>query len=151
VLLETKLTKGGVCIHAQDLLRRSIRKQRNRNGDQPSHEVRVAVATVVQSFFAFGVRLQFAHQPNLADAAPNLVGAVVRFFAQRLERMPKLDDIAIPILPIIEGSKVFANDVDRRQSWGQSRWVRSALLYGRPWEVGQRPFINTRREGRNKA
>ena len=151
MLLETQLTKGGVCVDAQDLIRRSIRKQRNRNGDQPSHEVRVAVAAVVQDFFAFGVRFQLAQQPNLADAAPYFVGAVVVVLAQRLESMSQFDDIAVPILPIIEGSKIFANGVDCRQSWGQSRWVRLTLLYGRPWGTGERSFTNTRGDGRNKA
>ena len=87
MLLEAERAKGGDRIHGPDLLRRAIGKKRDRNGDQTPHEVRVAVATVVQDPSAFRVRPRLALQPHLADAAPHFVDAVVGLLAQRLERM----------------------------------------------------------------
>jgi hypothetical protein len=75
--------------------------------------VRVAVAAIVQDFFAFRVRFRFAFQPDLADAAPHFGEVVVGLLAQRLEGVSELNDIAIPVLPVVEGSKIFAYAVNR--------------------------------------
>lgn len=64
-----------------------------------------------------GARSRLALQPDLADAALHLVGAIVGRLAQRLEPMTELDDIAVAILPIVEVSEVIANGLD----FGQER------------------------------
>ena len=133
MLLKAKRAKGGDRIHGKDLLRRAIGKKRNRNGDEPAHEVRVAVATVVQDFSALGVRFHFGFQPDLADAAAYLVEIVVGSLAQRLKRTPELDDITIPVLPIVEKGKIVADGVDRRQGMRQPHWA----VHGSYMGVGQ--------------
>src|ERR1700722_10375244 len=130
MLLETQLAKGGVCIHGKDLLRRAIGKQRDCNGDQSSHEVGVAIAAVVQDFLASGVRFRLAVQPELADAAAHFGEVVARLLAQRLEGVSELDDITIPILPVVEGSKIFAYAVNRRQGMRLPRCVVHSLYMG---------------------
>ena len=64
--------------------------------------MRVAIATIMKDLLAAGAFFRLAFQPNLADAAPHLVHAVMRRFAERLERVTQLDDIAVAILPIVE-------------------------------------------------
>ena len=123
MLLKTERAKGGDRIYGKDLLRRAIGKKRDRNGDQPAHEVRVAVATVVQDPPAFRVRRWLAFQPNLADAAPNFVEVVVGLRAQRLERMTQFEDVTISILPVVERCKIVAYTINRRQGMRQPHCV----------------------------
>ena len=114
-MLKPEGAKSGVRIHRQRLLRSSVGKKRDCNRDQASHEVRIAIAAVVQDFFALGVRFRLALELNLADAAAHFVGVIVRLRAQRLERMAQFDNIAIPVLPLVERGEIIADDVDRRQ------------------------------------
>ena len=97
--------------------------------NQTPHEVGIAVAAIAQGLSALAIRRRFAFQPHLTDAAPDLVGVVMGGNAQRLERIAELDDITIPILPVIEGSKIVAYDVDRRQQ-DPFTFVRPRILYG---------------------
>ena len=135
MLLEAERAKGGKRVDGQDLIRRPVGKERNRNSDQSPHEVRVAVAAKMQGLSAIPARFRLAFQPNLTDAAPHLVDVIVGRRAQRLERVTQLDDIAVAILPIIKGVKVFADRLDRRQG-NLATFVRPAL-YGRPSAAGQ--------------
>lgn len=115
MLLKAEGAKSGVRIDGQRLLRGSVGKKRNCDCDQASHEVRIAIPAVVQDFFAFGVRFHLALEPNLADAASHFVGVIVRLRAQGLERMAQFDDIAIPVLPVVERGEIIADVVDRQQ------------------------------------
>ena len=47
MLLKAERAKGGDRVHGKNLLRRAIGIKRDRNRDQASDEVRVAVAAVV--------------------------------------------------------------------------------------------------------
>ena len=64
--------------------------------------MRVAVATIMEDHLAIGAFSWLALQPNLADAAPHLVHAIMRRLAERLERVTQFDDITVAILPIVE-------------------------------------------------
>jgi hypothetical protein len=123
MLLKSERAKSRDRIHGQNLLRRPVGKKCNRNGDQPSHQVRVAVPAVVQDPFAFDVRFRLAFEPNLADAASHFGDVVVGRLAQRLEGVTQFDDIAIPVLPIVERGEVVAYGVDRRQGMREPRCV----------------------------
>jgi len=112
MLLEAERAKGAERVDGQDLLRGPAGKERNRNGDQSPHEVRVAVAAKMQGLAAIRARLRLAFQPNLTDAAPHLVGVIVGRRAQGFERVTQFEDIAVAILPIVKGVKIFADRLD---------------------------------------
>lgn len=78
MLLEAERAKGAKRVDGQDLIRRAVGKERNRNGDQSAHEVRVAVAAKMQGLSAIRARFRLAFQPNLTDAATHLVSVIVR-------------------------------------------------------------------------
>jgi len=78
--------------------------------------VRVAVAAIVQNRLAVGARSRFAFQPYLTDAAPHLVAFIVARLAKGLEGMTEFDDIAIAILPIVEGGEIVTNGLEISQA-----------------------------------
>ena len=75
----------------------------------------IAVAAEMKNGLARTVCARLALDPDLADAAANLVGVVVRRLGQRLQRAAELDDIAVAVLPIIEEGEVVAYGVNRVQ------------------------------------
>jgi len=94
--------------------------------------MRIAVAAKVQDRLTVGVPAGFALEPDLADAAANLVGGVARAFAERLERAPEFDDIAIPIFPFVEESEIGADGFDRAQGRARGNVERLAYTLIRP-------------------
>jgi hypothetical protein len=60
-------------------------------------------------------RSRLAFQPYLTDAAPHLVAFIVGRLAKRLEGMTEFDDIAIAILPIVEGGEIVADGLEISQ------------------------------------
>jgi hypothetical protein len=77
--------------------------------------MRIAVAAKMQNRRAGRVAAALAFEPNLADAAANLVGVVMRGRAQRLEGAAEFDDIAIAVLPVVEEGEIGADGFDRGQ------------------------------------
>jgi len=116
MLLQTQRAKGAQCVDGENLLWRPIREKRHRDRDQPAHKVRVAVAAIVQDRLAAGACSILAFQPHLTDAAPHLVDFIVGRLAQWLERMTEFDDIAIAILPIVEGGEIVADGLEISQA-----------------------------------
>jgi hypothetical protein len=102
MLLKAEGAKGAKGVNRKNLPRRLVGKKGDRDGDQASHQMRVAVASIMEDLFAIGAFSRLALQPNLADAAPHLVHAVARRLAERLERVTQFDDITVAILPIVE-------------------------------------------------
>ena len=94
---------------AQNLLGRLIGEEGDGDGDQSAHEMRVAVAAVVEDRSARRVGAFLPLQPDLADAAPHLVGVVMRFVAQGLEAVTEFDHVTITILPLIEQGEIVAD------------------------------------------
>ena len=78
--------------------------------------MRVAVAAIVQDRLAVGARSRLAFQPYLTDAAPHLVAFIVGRLAKGLEGMTEFDDIAIAILPIVEGGEIVTNGLEINQA-----------------------------------
>ena len=115
MLLQAEFTERRKGVDAEDLLGRPVGKKRDRDRHEPAHEMQIAVAAKVQNRLAGRVPTSFAFEPNLADAAANLVGVVVRGLAQRLERAAQLDDVAIAVLPLLEEGEIGANGFDRGQ------------------------------------
>ena len=79
-------------------------------------ELRVAVAAIVQDRLAVSAPSRLAFQPYLTDAAPHLVAFIVGRLAKRLEGMTEFDDIAIAILPIVEGGEIVADGLEISQA-----------------------------------
>jgi hypothetical protein len=137
MLLKAKGAKGAKRVDGKNPRRRLVGEKGDRDGDQPSHQMRVAVAAIMEDHFARGAFSRLALQPNLADAAPHLVHAVMRRLAERLERVAQFDDVAVAILPIVEGGKIFADCFNRRQG-NLATFLCPGALYGESTVAGQR-------------
>jgi hypothetical protein len=116
MLLQAQRTKGAQGVNGENLLWRPIREKRDRDRDQPANEVRVAVAAIVQDRLAVGPRSHLAFQPYLTDAAPHLVAFIVGRLAKGLEGITEFDDIAIAILPIVEGGEIVTDGLEISQA-----------------------------------
>ena len=116
MLLQTQRAKGAQGVEGENLLWRPIREKGDRDRDQPANEVRVAVTAIVQDQLSVGARSRLAFQPDLTDAAPHFVAFIVARLAKRLEGMTEFDDIAVAILPIVEGGEIFADGLEISQA-----------------------------------
>jgi hypothetical protein len=116
MLLQTERLKSAQGVDGENLLWRPIREERDRDRDQPANDVRVTVAAIMQDHLAVGARSRLAFQPYLTDAAPHLVAFIVGRLAKRLEGMTEFDDIAIAILPIVEGGEIVADGLEISQA-----------------------------------
>ena len=116
MLLQTQRAKGAQGVNGENLLWRAIREKRHRDRDQPANEVRVAVAAIVQDHLTVGARSRLEFQPYLTDAALQLVAFIVGRLAKGLEGMTELDDIAIAILPIVEGGEIVTDGFEISQA-----------------------------------
>ena len=85
MLLEAELAESAQGVDGANLLGRLIGVERDRDRDQSSHQMRVAVAAIVENRPSVRIRSLLPLEPDLADAAPHLVDVVMRLFAQRLE------------------------------------------------------------------
>jgi hypothetical protein len=110
----------------------------------------------VEHRFAVGAPPLLEFEPDLADAAANLVGLIMGGLAQRLERTAKLQDIAIAVFPIVEEGEIAAYRVDAGQFRRPS--ARVALLYrasapGRQSAIRNQPpgFVGRPRHGAAKS
>jgi hypothetical protein len=76
--------------------------------------VGVAVAAKMQEGLAVG-GIETGLEPDLAGTALDLVDVVVRIFRQRLHEPAELDNVAIPLLPIVEQLEIGNDFIDCRQ------------------------------------
>ncbi len=74
--------------------------------------MRIAVAEKMQYRRGVRVRALIALDPDLANAAPNLVRLVPRRFRHWFKRTPEFDHIAVAVFPIIEEREIIADDVN---------------------------------------
>src|SRR5215217_4797455 len=89
-------TSGG-CEH---LRRRLARVEGEEERNQPAHDVGVAVAAPMQDGLGRG-GFDAPLKPNLAGAALNLVGVVVRLRRQGRQHAAEFDEVAIALLPLV--------------------------------------------------
>ena len=123
MLLETQFAKETKRIRRQDFASAAIRIEGKGDCDKAAHEMGIAVAPIVQHFFARRIDALAELQPHLADAAANLVRIIVGGLVQGLERAAELEDIAIAVFPIVEKGKVAADGIEACQR-GVLRWRR---------------------------
>src|SRR3954451_1001427 len=78
-----------------DLSRRSVRIERQRQRDETAHDMRVAVTAEMQDGVAIFLASNLGLEPDLARTALHFVGSIVRLKGQRLERAAKLDQVTV--------------------------------------------------------
>jgi len=127
MLFETKFAKERKGVQGQDFARRSVRIERQSDGHETAHEVRIAVAAIMKHGLARRIRAFAQFEPDLTDAAANLVRVIMRGLGERFERAAEFENIAIAIFPVVEEDKIAPNRIKTCQG-GVPR-VRIALLY----------------------
>ena len=101
------------CVDSENFARRLAVEKRDRDSDQSAHDQRVAVADKMEYRNLPPTGSPARRKPNLAGAAANPVRLRVLRFRQRLELLAELDDVAVPVLPIVEERKIRLDFVDR--------------------------------------
>ena len=109
MLLKTQFAEERLGVGRQDFANGAVRIERKRDGDKAAHQVRVAVAPIMEHPFPGRIRASAKLKSHLADAAAHLVGLIMSGLAQRLQCAAKIDDIAISVLPIVEDFEIAAN------------------------------------------
>ena len=82
------------------------------DGNQPAHDMGVAVAFECQYGAGRAVSAHGGIEPDLAGAALNLIGVVMRGSRQRRQFPPEFNQIAITVVPIVEDREIVGNVVD---------------------------------------
>src|SRR5262245_38529470 len=109
MFLEMQAAKHSVGVEIENGVGGLARIQGEQNGDQPSHDMGVAVADEAQARHAV-VRADNGGEPHLAHAALHFVARVPFSLRQRRQFPTELDDVAITILPVLEKIEI-ANDL----------------------------------------
>jgi hypothetical protein len=71
-LLKTQFAEERLGVGRQDFANGVVRIERKRDGDKPAHQVRVAVAPIMEHPFPARIRAIAKLLPHLADAAADL-------------------------------------------------------------------------------
>src|SRR6202022_2153089 len=104
--------KGVGC---KNLPRRVPRIQCQQDRDQSAHDMRVAVAQIVQQRFVGSAAVDLLCEPNLAGAALHLVYSGMPGFRHGIQRAAEFDDIPIAVVPIVQERKIIPDFVDRHR------------------------------------
>ena len=88
-------------------------EEREKNGNQPAHDMRVAVADEGE---ARGPRapVNLRGEPDLANTALHLVDLSALRLGQRLEPAPELDHIAVAVFPVVEQLEIGQDILEAR-------------------------------------
>src|SRR5581483_5490075 len=116
-------------VGAQNLVARLALIHGEEDGNEPAHDMGIAVAEELQDRSCARPLPHGAGEPDLAGAAAHLVGIRPQRFGERRQRSPQLDDVAVAVLPIIEQGEVGANGVEGHAGptgTGGARWERAA-------------------------
>src|SRR6185436_1419681 len=101
-------------VQGENPLRRLPREQRKGDGDQPAHDQRIAVPGKAQYRVSGPVRHE-GLQPYLAGAALHLVRSCAEGILERRQFLAELDDLLVPILPVVEDGEILLYLFDRRR------------------------------------
>ena len=115
MLLKTQFAEERLGVGRQDFANGAVRIERKRDGDKAAHQVRVAVAPIMEHPFPGRIRAIAKLKPHLADAAADFIRTVVGGLAQGLERPTEFENIPIAILPVVEEGEVAADGVNACQ------------------------------------
>ena len=115
MLLKTQFAEERLGVGRQDFANGAVRIERKRDGDKAAHQVRVAVAPIMEYPFPGRIRAIAKLKPHLADAAADFIRTVVGGLAQGLEGPTEFENIPIAILPVVEEGEVAADGVNTCQ------------------------------------
>ena len=115
MLFEPELPEKRARVRRENFARRSARIERQGDGDQAAHEVRIAIAAIGQNFFGAFARADAKFEPDLADAAADLVGLVMSRLGERLQRAAEFENIPIAIFPFVKEGEIAADGVKTGQ------------------------------------
>jgi hypothetical protein len=94
-------------IDPNDLVRAPARVDRKEDGDQPPHDMGVAVALEAEARRGpGGGAIDLGREPDLTGAAANFVRLRSRRFRQQRQGAAELDHVAIAVLPVIQKLEV---------------------------------------------
>ena len=97
----------------KDLLRRVAGIQRQQDRDQPAHDMRIAVAEIIQHGLVAVAAVDLLGEPDLAGAALHLVGGGMLGFRHRIQRAAEFDDVPVAVVPVVQQRKIIPDFVDR--------------------------------------
>src|SRR5207344_2171832 len=104
-------------IDANDLVRAPARVDRKEDGDQPPHDMGVAVTLEDEARRGpVGRAIDLGREPDLTGAAANSVRFRSRRFRQRRQGAAELDHVAIAVLPVIQELEVREDVLERHGS-----------------------------------
>jgi len=107
VLVETEAAQRRLGVDGEDLAGTAAGKQRQHDRHQATHDVGVGIAG--ERDHRIGARSALRLQPDLADAAADLVGVGARRLGERRKILAELDDVAVAVFPFVENGEVFAD------------------------------------------
>ncbi len=93
MLLKTQFAEERLGVGRQDFANGAVRIERKRDRDKATHQVRVAVAPIMEHPFPGRIRAIAKFKPHLADAAADFIRTVVGGLAQGLERPTEFENI----------------------------------------------------------
>src|SRR5208337_3832257 len=103
--IQAKLREYRLLVGGENLAGLFPRIKREQNGDKPPDDMSVAIAPETQDRVR-SVSFRMRDQPHLACAAANFRPGRALGILQRLQFAAKLDQIAIPVLPIVEQAEI---------------------------------------------
>src|SRR5437588_5899186 len=113
MLAKPELVEQRDRISGKDLLRRVARIKRQKDRDQPAHDMGIAVAEILQYGLVAALAIDPLRKPHLARAALHLVFLGMLGFGHRLEHAAEFADVPIAGVPILQQHKVLSDFVDR--------------------------------------
>ena len=137
---QAEFGEGRAGVFIDDRLGLAVGKQRQRDGDEAAHQMRVAVAAEMQNRLAGGVDARLADDPHLTDATQHFAGVVMLLGAQRFERAAEFEDVAVAVFPIVEKGEVVTDGGDRSQGGPLGASVAACIAFADAkwlvWNVG---------------
>ena len=110
MLFEPQFAEGRGRVFGNDLRGRAVGKKRDRDGHEPFDKMRVAISAKVDSWLvSSAVRRGARLDPDLADATAHTIVFVSSEVRKRFQRASQLDDIAVPVVPVIEQREILAD------------------------------------------
>ena len=111
VLGKTQPVEHRLLIGFDDLARLAIGKQRERDGNEPAHDMGIGRTAVMDHRIA--AALSLAVDPHLADATLHLVCGILLAGGKRLELVAKFDEVFVAVFLVIQEFQILDDFINR--------------------------------------